>query len=102
MTDAMRQVDLLRAACCVAGADGETSDSERRVLQRLAAAGIVLPPHRIINCPYDVGAARNAGWRAATTPFVWFVDSDCVASPDALERLLPHLEETAVGGVSAT
>lgn len=36
MTDAMRQVDLLRAACCVAGADGETSDSERRVLQRLA------------------------------------------------------------------
>jgi GT2 family glycosyltransferase len=48
------------------------------------------------------GAARNAGWRAATTPFVWFVDSDCVASPDALERLLPHLEENAVGGVSGT
>ncbi|MDA0281890.1 MAG: TerB family tellurite resistance protein [Planctomycetota bacterium] len=36
MSESMRQVDLLRAACCVAGADGETSERERRVLQRLA------------------------------------------------------------------
>jgi len=34
-------------------------DRRDGVLQRLAAAGIVLPPHRIINCPYDVGAARR-------------------------------------------
>ena len=36
MTDAIRQVDLLRAACCVAGADGAVSAAERRLLQRLA------------------------------------------------------------------
>lgn len=36
MSESMRKVDLLRAACCVAGADGETSESERRMLQRLA------------------------------------------------------------------
>ena len=36
MSESMRQVDLLRAACCIAGADGETSEPERRILQRLA------------------------------------------------------------------
>lgn len=36
MSKAMRQVELLRAACCVAGADGETTESERRALQKMA------------------------------------------------------------------
>jgi hypothetical protein len=48
------------------------------------------------------GAARNVGWRAATTRLVWFVDSDCVASPDALETLLPHLGDAGVGGVGGS
>jgi cellulose synthase/poly-beta-1,6-N-acetylglucosamine synthase-like glycosyltransferase len=48
------------------------------------------------------GAARNVGWRAATTELVWFVDSDCVAAPDALEILLPHLADPAVGGVGGS
>lgn len=37
MSDSMRQVELLRAACCVAGVDGHTSDSERRALERFAS-----------------------------------------------------------------
>jgi glycosyltransferase involved in cell wall biosynthesis len=48
------------------------------------------------------GAARNVGWRAAGTPFVWFVDSDCVAAPDALDRLVPHLAAPEVAAVSGT
>jgi hypothetical protein len=48
------------------------------------------------------GAARNEGFRAATTDLVWFVDSDCVAAPDALELLLPHLDPAGVGGVGGT
>ncbi len=41
MSDAMRQVDILRAACCVAGVDGHSSDAEQRILKRLAAeAGV--------------------------------------------------------------
>jgi hypothetical protein len=31
---------------------------------------------------------------------VWFVDSDCVAADDALQLLLPHLEDPTVGAVS--
>ena len=48
------------------------------------------------------GAARNAGIEAATTDLVWFVDADCVASPDALELLLPHLADGAVAGAGGT
>lgn len=48
------------------------------------------------------GAARNLGWRHAQTPLVWFVDSDCVARPDALRLLRPHLEDPEVAGVSGS
>ncbi|MCB9853375.1 MAG: glycosyltransferase [Phycisphaerales bacterium] len=48
------------------------------------------------------GAARNLGWRAATSQLVWFVDADCVAELDALARLLPHMAVANVGGVSGS
>ncbi len=48
------------------------------------------------------GAARNLGWKAATSSLVWFVDSDCVAHPEALETLLHHFDEHSVGAVSGT
>lgn len=48
------------------------------------------------------GAARNLGWRAATAPLIWFVDSDCVAEPDALIHLLPHLDDACVAGVGGS
>ena len=41
MSKSMKQVELLRAACCVAGADGEVSDRERQFLERIAGkAGV--------------------------------------------------------------
>jgi len=41
--EGMKKVEVLRAACCVAGIDGETSPEERRVLDMLAAqAGVGL------------------------------------------------------------
>lgn len=48
------------------------------------------------------GLARNAGIEAADTELVWFVDADCVAAPDALDRLLPHLVDPEVAGVGGT
>lgn len=50
------------------------------------------------------GSARNIGWRMATTELVWFVDADCVAEPDALERLVRHLDAAGerVGAVGGT
>ncbi len=48
------------------------------------------------------GHARNLGWRAASTELIWFIDSDCVAEPDALQKLLPHLQNTDVAGVGGS
>ncbi|HAN30626.1 MAG TPA: hypothetical protein DCQ06_03420 [Myxococcales bacterium] len=47
------------------------------------------------------GFARNLGWRQCQSPLVWFVDSDCVSEPDALDLLMPLMatdEVAAVGG----
>ena len=87
------------AACgCVERAeviyvDDHSADASAAVAA--AAGATVLPsPGR------GAGAARNAGWRAAQHSLVWFVDSDCVAAPDALKLLLEHMEDEAVGAVS--
>jgi len=48
------------------------------------------------------GAARNLGWQAAETELIWFIDSDCVAEPDALEKLLPHMNDPQVAGVGGS
>ena len=74
--------------------DGSTDDTARIVSE--------FPVRCIAGGGRGPGAARNAGWRAACHPLVWFVDADCVAEPDALELLLPHLDEAKVGGVSGS
>ncbi|QDU04435.1 Hyaluronan synthase [Gimesia chilikensis] len=48
------------------------------------------------------GAARNLGWRQAKSEYIWFIDSDCVAEPDALQRLIPHLENPEVAGAGGS
>ena len=48
------------------------------------------------------GQARNVGWRAAQHGLIWFIDADCVSEPDALEILLPYLEDENVAGVGGS
>jgi len=74
--------------------DGSTDDTAERVARHPVT---VLP-----GGGRGPGAARNMGWRAARGELVWFVDADCVAAPDALGTLLPHLEDEAVAAVSGT
>ena len=47
--------------------------------------------------PRGPAAARNTGWRAATTELVAFVDADCEPVPGWLDVLLPHFADGAVG-----
>jgi cellulose synthase/poly-beta-1,6-N-acetylglucosamine synthase-like glycosyltransferase len=74
--------------------DGST-DQTATVVQRY-------PVRLITTSKRGAGAARNLGWRNAESPLVWFMDSDCVAEPDALARLMPHMADPAVGGVSGS
>ena len=70
------------------------SDDDSPDLAAAAGATVLRATRR------GAGAARNAGWRAASHPLVGFVDADCVAADDALQLLLPHLEDPTVGAVS--
>ena len=74
--------------------DGSRDDSvaiaESRGVEVLASGG------------RGAGAARNVGIAEASTSLVWFVDADCVAAPDALDHLRPHLDDTEVAGAGGT
>jgi glycosyltransferase involved in cell wall biosynthesis len=75
--------------------DGSTDDTAERA-RRYPGVRVLQGTGR------GPGAARNLGWRNAKTPFVWFVDADCVAEPDALRALLEHMEDPQVAAVSGT
>jgi mycofactocin system glycosyltransferase len=63
----------------------------------VSAAGATVRRHEVSRGP---AAARNTGLRAATTPFVVFLDSDCVPEAHWLERLRPHLDDPVVAAVA--
>jgi mycofactocin system glycosyltransferase len=54
--------------------------------------------HRPVNG--GPAAARNTGLAAVDTPFVAFLDSDCVPGPDWLDGLLPHFADPVVAAVA--
>lgn len=61
------------------------------------------PSVRLIHLDHRTyaGAARNIGVRATRAPFCLMIDSDCIASPDLIERMMARHREgeyAAVGG----
>jgi mycofactocin system glycosyltransferase len=61
------------------------------------AAGATVVRH---HCSRGPAAARNTGWRAATTTHVAFLDADCSPAPRWLATLLPHFADPAAGAVA--
>ncbi len=45
------------------------------------------------------GAARNAGWRMATAPFILFLDGDCTVDPSFAVRALPEFRDARIAAV---
>jgi mycofactocin system glycosyltransferase len=78
--------------CRVVVVDDGSRDADgiARVARDAGASVVRLDPGR------GPSAARNAGLRAVTTPFVAFVDSDCVVPPGFPGRLLDHLRDPAL------
>lgn len=46
------------------------------------------------------GAARNTGFAETTAPFIAFIDSDVIASPQWISRLRPLLDDPMIGAVA--
>jgi glycosyltransferase involved in cell wall biosynthesis len=74
--------------------DGSTDET--------AAIAAQFPVHVISADGLGAAAARNLGWRAAGSLFVWFLDADCVAQPDTLRHLLPHMNDPSVAGAGGS
>jgi len=58
-----------------------------------------LPLRTVLVHQPGVVAARNAGWAAATSDVVAFLDDDAVPEPDWLERMLAHYDDPEVAAV---
>ena len=84
------------AALPVVVADDGSADADG-IAAVTAAAGARLVRRPVTGGP---GAARNSGAAVCDTPFIAFVDSDCVPRPGWLEALLPHFADPAVGAVA--
>ncbi|WP_433478704.1 mycofactocin biosynthesis glycosyltransferase MftF [Spirillospora sp. CA-142024] len=67
------------------------------IAEAAAGAGARVIRRRVNGGP---GAARNTGARAARTPFIAFVDSDCVPGPGWLAPLLAHFADPAVAAAA--
>jgi glycosyltransferase involved in cell wall biosynthesis len=74
--------------------DGSTDDTAARVSR--------YPVRCLTGEGKGPGAARNLGWRAAETPLIWFIDSDCVSELHALELLLQRLDGSSFVGVGGS
>src|SRR5690606_31520058 len=76
--------------------DDKSTDETRQFVSRY--------PVRCLEGPgLGAGGARNVGWRAASTSMIWFVDSDCVAHPEALAHLLRGIQrDDSLGGIGGS
>jgi len=74
--------------------DGSRTQATETVARR---AGATVLRHESSRGP---AAARNTGWRTATTPLVAFLDADCEPAPGWLDLLLPHFDDPQIAAVA--
>jgi mycofactocin system glycosyltransferase len=75
--------------------DGSRDPSRVREVAGSTGARIVRRP-----VPGGPAAARNTGLATVSTPFVAFLDSDCIPPPGWLRTLAAHMEDPALGAVA--
>jgi len=78
--------------------DGSADDTDATLHALAATTSLRLTPLRF---DYNRGqaAARNLGWAATTTPFLAFIDDDCVPEPTWLQAGLDALSAEPQTGV---
>ena len=91
-----RCLRALGPAAAVLVVDDASRDPE--LVHRVAAAAGARLVQRAVNG--GPAAARNTGLAMCQTPYVAFVDSDCVPEPDWLSGLMPHFGDPHVAAVA--
>jgi mycofactocin system glycosyltransferase len=82
------------AAAVIVVDDGSGSDA---TADAGTGAGAKVIRHRDSRGP---AAARNTGWRHATTQLVAFVDAECEPADHWMDTLLPHFSDPSVAAVA--
>ena len=77
--------------------DGSGPDEAAAIAAAAKRFGARLVRREVTGGP---AAARNTGWRAASTDLIAFLDADCVAGPGWLEPLVAHFGDPAVGAAA--
>jgi cellulose synthase/poly-beta-1,6-N-acetylglucosamine synthase-like glycosyltransferase len=76
-----RAIGALESDVRVLYVDGGSRDESTAIARRFGAEVI-----QLVTARPTASKGRNAGWRAATTPLVQFVDSDTALAPEWLEQ----------------
>lgn len=82
--------------CDVTVVDSSVDETPRIVEREFPSVRLIHLDRRTF-----AGAARNVGIRSTVAPFCLMIDSDCVAQPDLIERMIARHREAeyaAVGG----
>lgn len=74
--------------------DGNSSDGTREVVEKY-------PVKLVAELGLGFGYARNVGVKNATGDIIFFLDSDCYAEPDWIEKALPNFDSNPeIAGVT--
>ena len=76
--------------------DASPKPDATRIKRIAAKHGAKLIVHKVNGGP---GEARTTGFQATSAPFVAFIDSDAIASPDWVARLRPLFDDPLIGAV---
>lgn len=74
--------------------DSDSTDGSPERAKTLGVQVLVVHPERPA-----AAIGRNAGWRAATAPFILFLDGDTILNPDFVKAALPSFDDPVVAVV---
>ena len=74
--------------------DSQSTDHSPEHATRFGAKVLVVKPERP-----TAAWGRNAGWRAASAPYVLFLDGDTILHPDFLKKALPEFQNPEIAVV---
>lgn len=73
--------------------DGSSKDETLNIVKQF--------PAKIVTEPgAGFGHARNVGVENATGDLIFFIDSDCYAEPNWIEKILSHFDKSEIAGVT--